>query len=227
MWAEKKALFTAPERMTLVTPSEWLKGYVEQSYLSKYPVKVIPNGIDLSVFYPREVEREEKKLILGVAASWTPRKGLEDFYRIDERLDHEKYQIVLVGLNDRQLQALPKTIRGMHRTSSADELAELYSKADVFVNPTYQDNYPTVNLEALACGTPVVTYRTGGSPESVPKSVGRVVEKGDIESLYDAVMTVADTGLPFWEICSEYARENFGKNAAFEKYVAVYEEMIG
>jgi glycosyltransferase involved in cell wall biosynthesis len=169
-YKKKKELFNSVENMTLVTPSQWLADLVKQSFLSKYPVKVIHNGVDTSVFKPVDSDfrknnnLENKVIILGVASEWTPRKGLDDFIKLAELLD-DNYKIVLVGLNKKQLVQLPQNILGIERTESVGELVEIYSAADVFFNPTYEDNYPTTNLEAIACGTPVVTYNTGGSPE--------------------------------------------------------------
>ena len=169
---QKRRLFTTLSNMTVVTPSQWLAGLVKKSYLGKYNIRVINNGIDTEVFKPTSGDFRQKynigskKIILGVAGVWDRRKGFEDFYKLSSILE-DSYQIVLVGLNEKQISALPKNIIGISSTESASELAEIYTAADVFVNPTLEDNYPTVNLEAQACGTPVITYNTGGSPESV------------------------------------------------------------
>lgn len=182
----KRDAFTGVKNMTLITPSRWLAGLVKQSFLKDYRIEVIYNNIDENIFKPRESNfREEynlidKKIILGVANIWNKRKGLDDFIKLSRIID-DTYKIVLVGLNDKQIKCLPKNIVGIKRTNSTYELAGLYTAADVFVNPTYEDNYPTVNLEAKACGTPVITYRTGGSVESVPDE--NVVEVGDVEGL--------------------------------------------
>ena len=159
--------------MTIVTPSKWLAGVVGQSFLSEYQTVVINNGIDLSVFKPTESDFRErfgltdKKIILGVASVWEKRKGFNDFLELAKLID-DSYRIVLVGVNDKQLKMLPSSVIGIKRTNNVKELAEIYTAADVLFNPTYEDNYPTVNLEAQACGTPVITYPTGGSVESVP-----------------------------------------------------------
>lgn len=170
---KKRNAFTGVPDLTIVTPSKWLADLVEKSFLKEYPIEVINNGIDLNVFKPTESDFREKyglqdkKIILGVASVWDKRKGLDDFFEL-AKIISEDYRIVLVGLNDKQLKRLPKNVIGVKRTNSVAELAGLYSTADVLFNPTYEDNYPTVNLEAQACGTPVVTYPTGGSVESVP-----------------------------------------------------------
>ena len=170
-WEKKKALFTSVKDMVFVTPSQWLADLLKQSYLGSYPVKVINNDIDLTVFRPTEGDFREKngltgkKVLLGVASVWDRRKGLKDYIKLSENLD-DNYRIVLVGLSEEQIKSLPKNIIGISRTNNTKELAEIYTAADLLVNLTYEDNYPTVNLEAQACGTPVISYRTGGSTES-------------------------------------------------------------
>lgn len=172
-YRRKKQTFCGVPNLTIVTPSKWLSGLVEQSFLSEYQTVVINNGIDLSVFKPTESDFRErfgltdKKIILGVASVWEKRKGFNDFLELAKLID-DSYRIVLVGVNDKQLKMLPSSVIGIKRTNNVKELAEIYTAADVLFNPTYEDNYPTVNLEAQACGTPVITYPTGGSVESVP-----------------------------------------------------------
>lgn len=161
--------------------------------MSGYKTDVIHNGIDTSVFYPRKTTLKEnlglsdKVVVMGCATAWDKMKGLSDFYKLSERLG-SGFKIVLVGLTDCQIKKLPSGIIGIKRTASPNQLAEYYSMADVFLNLSYCENYPTVNLEAMACGTPVITYRTGGSPESVEKNGGIVVDKGNIEDVTKAIL---------------------------------------
>lgn len=220
---EKKELFTSLDNVTLVTPSVWLADLVKESFLQKFSVKVINNGIDLKKFKPTKSDfREEnglenKQIILGVASVWEERKGLKDFIELSKKLT-ENQQIVLVGLNDSQLADLPKNIIGIKRTNSVDELAQLYSVADVFVNTTYEDNYPTTNLEAISCGTPVITYRTGGSPESVVEGNGFVVEKGDIPAVIEALKKV--------DGCKTETRDKFNASLKYKEYVDLYKALL-
>lgn len=184
-WKRKKELFTGVPNMTIVTPSHWLAGLVKKSFLKKYSVEVIHNGIDTTKFYPlkndfREINHlEDKFILLGVATSWDKMKGLDEFVKLANLLD-DSYKIVLVGLTDEQLGKLPKKILGIKRTNSVKELAYIYSAADLFLNLTYCDTYPTVNLESVKCGTPVLTYETGGSTEIVEQYGGYVVPQGDL-----------------------------------------------
>lgn len=182
---QKKRLFNLmpAERMKLITPSRWLEGLVKQSFLSKYPVEVRHNTIDRTVFKPTLGDFRERHgigdrfMILGVASPWTERKGLTDFVRLAGKLDSEKYAIVLVGLNEKQVAAMPDSVVALGRTDSAQELAAIYTAADVFFNPTHEDNFPTVNLEAEACGTPVVTYDTGGCAETLQREESCTVQE--------------------------------------------------
>lgn len=223
-YKQKKELFTKPENITFVTPSYWLKDLTEKSFLGKYPVKVINNGIDLTKFKPTESDFRQKNnlqdkfIILGVASVWEERKGLKDFIELNEMLS-ENEKIVLVGLDDNQLATLPKSIIGIKRTNSIEELAELYSAADVFVNPTYEDNYPTTNLEAISCGTPVVTYITGGSPESVFEGNGFSVPQGDVKGIYDAIKKV--------DGCKTPTKDFFDASKRYKEYVDLYKEILG
>ena len=190
-WKRKQELFCGIPRMMLITPSTWLSNLITESFLKDYPVAVINNGVDIDVFKPspsdikNKLGIKEKFVILGVAALWEDRKGLTDFIMLSSLLSTD-YRIVLVGLSKQQIRTLPKEIIGIERTNSKAELAELYTMADVYVNPTYEDNYPTTNLEAIACGTPVITYNSGGSGESAAK-YGIIVSKGDVFGLKDAI----------------------------------------
>lgn len=156
--------------LTIVTPSNWLANLTHFSFLREYPIKVINNGIDIDVFKPTKSDFrdkyniKDKKIVLGVASPWSKRKGFDDFIKLSKILD-ANFVIVLIGLSNVQIVSLPSNIIGISRTENQTELAGIYSTADILFNPTYEDNYPTVNLESIACGTPVLTYDTGGSPE--------------------------------------------------------------
>lgn len=220
----KRDSFTGVPSLTIVTPSHWLAGLVRESCLREYPVRVIPNGIDLQVFRPTGSDFRErhslegKKILLGVASVWDERKGLRDFVELSGMLD-SRYQIVLVGLSEAQLQSLPPNILGIRKTADTKELAEIYSAADVFLNPTHEDNFPTTNLEALACGTPVITYRTGGSPEAVDGSCGFVVECSP-PNILSALGQVPNGS----EACLARAKQ-YDKQHRFLEYLDLYQSL--
>ena len=224
MYRRKKKWFSGVENLTLVTPSVWLAELAKRSFLGEYPIRVIPNGIDLSVFHPAGNKKEQWKdkfVILGVAAVWAEAKGLDIFAELAKRLE-DRFQIALVGTDEAVDRKLPDNIVSIHRTADPHELAELYTAADLFVNPTRQDNFPTVNLEALACGTPVLTFRTGGSPEAIDADCGMVVEKDDIDALERAIRSIAEEK-PFAPAACIHRAQEFAADHQFEKYVKLYE----
>ena len=230
-WKVKKRLYAGLDSMYVVTPSKWLSELVSQSYLAKYPCKVIHNGIDLSVFYPRGQKfREERSLsdkciVLGVSFGWSSTKGLDVFLELAEKLS-DKFQIVIVGVDNDLSKELPKNIIGIPCTRCQDELAEMYSAADIFVNPTREDTFPTVNMEALACGTPVITFKTGGSAEIISKDTGIAIEKGDVPSLIGAIEFVKDQQPFTSEACVKHAKK-FSKEERFAEYLDLYEVIAG
>ena len=188
---QKSSLFTGIPNLTLITPSQWLADLLQESYLREYPVEVVYNTINTEVFKPspsnfREKHGlQDKKILLGVASIWEERKGLRDFVKLSDMLPAQ-YKILLVGVTAQQEKALPQNILALPRTNSPRELAEIYTAADLFVNPTYEDNYPTVNLEARACGTRIVCYDTGGCRETLGPG-DTLVKKGDVEALLASI----------------------------------------
>ena len=166
--------------MTIVAPSEWLASLARRSFMNKFPVEVINNGTDLDIFFERNTNikqkygLQDKYLVLGI-----PKENLGWFLELAEMLD-DKYQLMLVGLSRSQLKKLPKNVLGIGKIQSREKLAEIFCASDVFVNMTFQDTFPSVNLESLACGTPIITFNTGGSPETIDDETGAVVEKGNI-----------------------------------------------
>ncbi len=229
MYRRKKKLFSDIENMRLVTPSAWLKDLVKQSYLKDYPVSVINNGIDLSRFcltksnFREEHGLQNKIILLGVAFGWGKRKGLDVFVKLAKVLP-EEYQIVLVGTDDAVDAGLPDNVISIHRTQDVSELAQIYSAADLFINPTREDSFPTVNIEALACGTPVLTYCTGGSPEIPDDSCGRVVEKDDFDALVKQIKSICHDK-PFTEEACIRRASMFDEKKQLSRYVTLYEEL--
>lgn len=229
MWKLKKKWFTGVQNMIIITPSHWLAGLVKESFLKEYPVKVIHNGIDLDVFQPtpsdfkQRYHCEQKYIVLGVAFGWGKRKGLDVFVDLAKRLDAEKYQIVLVGTDKKIDKSLPENIISIHCTQNQKELAEIYTAADVFANPTREENYPTVNMEALACGTPVITFNTGGSPEILDETCGMVVDCDDVDALESGIIKICETKPFSQEACLKKSKE-FDMKDKFDEYIKLYEE---
>ncbi len=235
-YADKLKAFTSvpPGRMTLVTVSQWLRGEIQRSFLRDYPVEVIRNGVDTGIFRPQTDSRTSspisdtahKKIVLGVAGIWSREKGLDDFISLASVLPAD-YRIVLAGIDKTTARRLPAAITALPRTADTAALSALYSAATVFVNPTYQDNYPTVNLEAMACGTPVVTYRTGGSTESITPATGASVEPGDINGLAEAIIRFAEADpAATCSACRSHALASFDKDLCYGHYFDLYNRVL-
>ena len=245
LYALKKRLFSSVKNLTLVPVSDWQAAFLKDSFLKDCNVYTIHNGVDIEKFRPMNGNRLRNKhkldgkfVILGVASPWNTRKGLDDFYLLRTMLSDE-FAIVMVGLTSKQIEKLPDGIIGIARTESQQELAEYYSMADVFVNLTYLDTFPTTNLEALACGTPVVTYRTGGSPEAISDvenvkmvkdgiecyPTGMVVEQGDVEGIIRSIRELRQRPINA-NVCRQRAVEHFDKDKCFEKYIGLYENLL-
>ena len=226
----KKELFCANHNLHIVPVSEWVADLTKQSFLKDKDMHVIRNGVDLTVFKPISKKENNKVRVLGVSGVWTKSKGIDDFFRLRKMLDINRYEIILVGLSREQKQNMPEGIEGIERTESVQELVEMYSSSDVFVNPTYADTFPTVNLEALACGTPVITYRTGGSPEAVSSETGWVLNQGDVEGIASIIngLAVKDKNEVVFQrkACRERAEKEFDKNKSFEKYLDLYLQLL-
>ncbi len=229
-YALKKEIFSGFDNMKLITPSRWLKERVEESFLKGYETQVIPTGIDLDVFRKTDSDIRsrygvgDRILLLGVANPWRERKGLDDFITLAGELPDE-YKIAMIGLKKKQLSMLPENVIAIERTDSVREMAMWYSAADIHVNLTREDTFPTTNIEALACGTPVVTYRAGGSPESLDETCGRVIEKGDLSGVKKALSELGKKNEEISLSCIERAKL-YDRNNRFEEYFEKCYRMI-
>lgn len=231
-YRRKKQIFRGVNNLTIVVPSRWLRELVRESFLSEYPIKIINNGIDLEVFKPTVSNFREKYnlnnkfVILGVANIWNREKGLDYFIELSNRLNKDEV-IVIVGLTEKQKKQLPYNIIGITKTNNIQQLAKIYSSADVFINPTLQEVMGLVNIESLACGTPVITFNTGGSSECVDEGCGFIVEKGNLESLVDTIRKVKFAGKKeYSEECIHRARRLYDKKDRFNDYLNLYKEII-
>lgn len=235
MYERKKELFASlpASQMTIAAPSSWLSSEIRQSFLSEYPVRVIHNGIRLNVFRPTtsqfrmEHHLESKNILLAVASSWDRFKGLEDLKKISSSLK-ENQTLIVVGLRKDQMWGFDSDHSILlERTESVQQLCDLYSSADLLLNLTYDDTFPTVNLEAQACGCPVLTYRTGGSPESITEQTGIIVDRGNLNRVISLVKSM-DSG------ANEEERKACRRNALrfdhqnmLNSYRNLYEERTG
>lgn len=232
---DKKTAFTSmpKDKLVIVPVSEWIRSEMAKSFLGGYNFRVIHNGINTDVFkicnendVIEKYGLKGKHILLGVASIWSREKGFDDFMQLSRMLNDDE-TIVLVGIKNEERKKLPNNIIGISRTENVNQLAELYSVADAFINPTWQDNYPTVNLEAISCGTPVITYRTGGSVEAVTDSTGYVVEQGDVKGLLDAARAVRQRGKDHYRAsCRQYALRHFRKEDRYADYFRLYDELM-
>lgn len=229
----KKSLFTSLKNLTLIPVSHWLERLIQESFLRAITTRTIRNGVNLQIFRPvtpnalrQELKLDNKFILLGLASIWEIRKGLADLLKLNELIDHSRFQLILVGLTDKQIRQLPPNVIGIKRTDNLEKLATLYSAAGIYLNPTYEDNFPTTNLEALACGTPVCTYRTGGSPEAVDDATGFIIEQGDIEGMKQAALTVWEQGKDAYrEACRRRAVTCFNAKDRFAEYIRLYKKV--
>ncbi len=239
-YIRKRIAFSKVPNLTLVTPSQWLANEVKQSFLHDYPVMVIPNGIDPTLFRRVNLSNNEirqklshyhiadnRPIILGVANIWDKRKGLTYILKMAKKLQ-DKYLFIIIGLNKIQIKNIElkfskEAVLPLGRTKNQEELCLFYNLASVYVNPTIEDNFPTTNLEALACGTPVITFRSGGSPEMLDQTCGIVVEKYDSNGLINAV-PIAIKLNP--ENCVNRINLNYLNNQMVQSYHKLYHELI-
>ena len=226
-WKKKRSAFLGVPNMTLVSPSKWLASLIQKSFLSSYKLEVIHNGIDTAVFQPKvssfkkDYRIEDKFMLLGIASPWTEMKGFGDFINLSNMLK-ERCVIVMIGLSEKEKRLLPSNVIGLERTANTEELASIYSAADLFLNLSYCENYPTVNVEAISCGTPVLTYKTGGSVEIVEKTGGIIIERGDILGVLNAIKEymVSNPNKPSISI----NRKDLDNNTMLDAYLRIIQE---
>jgi len=227
--AWKRKLFTSLDNLTMVVPCQWMADPLGQSYMQNYPVRTIYNGVDLDAFRPVESDirqrfgLEKSKLVLAVASDWDERKGLRYLIQAAEKMG-EEYRFVVIGLSKEQVESLPQGMIGIEHTANVGELVQWYSAADCLANPSMEDNMPMVNLEALACGTPIATFRTGGCPEAVDADTGIVVDKADVDGLCEAIRQLCPKTEERKAACLKRA-QLFDSRRTFENYLNLYKEL--
>lgn len=232
----KKSIFPKNPNLILVPVSQWLSTLLKDSFFNSNRIIQIYNGIDTTQFNIVDSKKKIKqqfaignktKIILGVANVWDKRKGLEEFIKLSKLLINKNYIIILIGLSKKQIKLLPPNIIGITRTESIKELCEFYSAADVYINPTLEDNFPTTNLEAMACGTPVITYNTGGCKEAITEEVGVVIEKGDINKLISSIDKLTSINKEYFQQkCRSHIINNFNKEKQYQKYLKLYNSIL-
>jgi glycosyltransferase involved in cell wall biosynthesis len=230
----KKSLFTSLTKLVIVPVSKWLEGNLRESFLAKYPMQVINNGIDLTAFHPvrdglkvkRKYKIPGKFMLLGLATAWGVRKGLDDFVKLSRSLSDD-YSIVIVGLTKKQKELLPANIIGIGRIESLEELAGLYSAADIVLNLSYQETFGMTTVEGFACGTPGIVYNCTASPELITPETGLIVEPGNIEQLINAIKKIRSHGKEYYsKNCRIRAEQCYKKEDRFNEYLQLYSKLI-
>ncbi|MBE5801725.1 MAG: glycosyltransferase [Clostridiales bacterium] len=232
-YKEKRALFTALPLMVLTTPSQWLRNEVLQSYLGKYRIYALPNGINLNDFSPCSDPRfmqdismfygldriGQRKLVISVAAVWDDRKGLDDLIMLADELGDE-YCVAVVGLDRYQVNNLPGHMLGVVRTSNVRELCVLYTAADLCISMSRGETMGMTLVESLACGTQVLCYDSTAMPEIVTPQVGETVPAGDIKAAADAVRRLCEHPKEPLHCIARAAQ--YGRNLRYDEYMKLY-----
>lgn len=229
----KQKLFKAFDSLQLVTVSDWLKGEVQKSFLSKLPVVTIHNGVDTKVFHENysTAELDERYHLKGrfvavaAATSWSPTKGFQDYLRMAEKLD-ENEKIVLIGLNDHQIANLPPGIIGITRTESSEELARWYRRANVVLNLSTQETFGMTTVEGFACGSPSIVYNATASPELINEKVGYVVEAGDVDAVYSKMQELRSENKLLSSDCVHHVHQNFNSKKQYLNYIKLYDRLL-
>lgn len=233
-YIEKKKLFNSVKNLTIVPVSNWLGDLVKESFLSSNNIKVIYNGIDINTFKPSTNNKETREkfglkddfVVLGLSSVWNKSKGFDDFINLSTKID-SKVKIILVGLNQEQIDDLPNNIIGIKRTENINQLADLYSMSDLFLNLSYQETFGLTTAEALSCGTPALVYNATACPEVVSEDTGFIVEKGDLDSVIKVINEVREKGKEFYsDKCRERAVTCFNKNDRFMDYINLYRSLL-
>lgn len=228
----KKKVFNSINSLYLVPVSKWMGTMVRKSFLAEHPIRVIYNGIDINIFKPcgssikKKLNIEGKVMLLGVATAWSNEKGLMDYYALSELLDNLKYQIVLVGLTEKQVQSLPPQIIGVKKVT-INELVLYYSAADIVLNLSYAESFGLTTIEGMSCGTPGIVYDRTASPELITNDTGIVVKAGSITDLVKAITDISCKGKSYYsEPCRKRVEESFNSEKQYRKYLDLYNSIL-
>lgn len=230
----KKQLFSGFDSLYIVSVSNWTKTVIEDSFLKHYPIVVIPNGVDTSVFHPLEYRSapllkesaNKERILLAVSSAWSDEKGLSDYIRLNEVLPRG-IKICLVGLNDSQVRQMPSSIICIKRTTNIDELVHLYNQADVVLSLSKGETFGLTVVEGFACGTPAIVYDNTALPELITPETGRVVKNGDIQELVNAIEDVLQKGKQSFSMqCRERAVSFYDKKKNYREYLSLYNSIL-
>lgn len=216
--------------LTVVGVSDWITNEVRKSRIKAKRILTIHNGVDLSVFKPVEASFkkrlgiEGKFVVLGPATKWFQDINKETLFFFIEKMSSDMV-LVLFGCSEKK-DGYPENVIQLEFTRNREELAALYSSADVLVNCSREDTLSTINLEVQACGTPVVTYEATGSFETVDGLCGFAIETGNYELLFDSVMKIKEEGKDYFkDSCRSFIQTNFNKEKRYEDYIDLFNKL--
>jgi glycosyltransferase involved in cell wall biosynthesis len=230
----KKRLFTTPavDKLYITTVSEWLKSLVEQSFFAKYPIHVIFDGIDTESFIPRESNLrqqyglQDKFVLISAAANWSKSKGWDDYIKLSTILPNDCV-IMLLGVTPEQQRSLPTNIIGVQRVEGKSKLAEYYSMGDILLNLSYQETFGMTTAEAMACGTPGISYNVTACPELISPETGLVVEPGNMDQILSAIATIKQNGKHHYsDACRKRVLDNFDFKKVNHRFFEIYDEIL-
>jgi putative colanic acid biosynthesis glycosyltransferase len=222
---KKKSIYDGWNTLYLATVSEWVANYLPDSILKGKEIRIIPNGVDTSVFKPLAVEKpyefKEKFVILSVAMSWGANKGLNDLLSLASKMNEDEL-LVIIGLPEDKIDKLPTNVIGIPRTKNADELCNYYNIADVYVSASTEETMGLTVVEAMACGTPAVVYNKTALPELIADGCGYICRK-TVDELYCGIQKIRTNGKAYYtDNCVKHARENYDKWNQYRKYCSFY-----
>ena len=230
----KKQIFNSVKNLKIISVSQWLDNLVGQSFLKLSDHDFIYNGVNTEIFkeskdltlIKAKYNLNNKTVLLGVASTWEKRKGLIDFLELSKFLKPNQ-KLLLVGLNKKQLLNLPNNIIGISKTENKQELVDLYSVSDIFLNPSVEETFGLVTAEALSCGTPAIVYDRTASPEIVDENTGIIVPAKNIKLLYHAILEIEKKGKKFYsQKCRDRVLIMFNEKKNFNKYFDLYKKLI-
>jgi len=244
-WLRKKQLYNNVDNLVFVTCSKWLAGIARKSPLLKaFRIEAIPNPIDTDIFAPQNkvearkrwgIDDTSKVILFGAANIMHTRKGVAYLVEALALLktgqpEMTNIEVVIFGKNKGfDVSQIPFKVNQLGVINSQSQLAEIYNLADVYVLPSLEDNLPNMVMEALACGTPVVAFDTGGIPEMVEHEhngyLATYKSSQDMAKGIHYVLTYAQPHLMSTNARSKVL-DNFSNEIVAEKYKALYQSML-
>ena len=232
VWQEKKRLFSMIDDLVVVSCSDWLTDITRRSFLGNRRLMTIHNGVNLEVFRPitsngirTRLQIDDKAfVVLGMANKWLLERNREVLSAVLSMTD---IILVLLGCTkEQQIKVNGSNVKTVGFVGDKHELACYYSAADVFVNLSWEDTFPTVNLESLACGTPIIAHYCTGVPEMVDAKVGMVIQPGCAEKMIAAINEVKSVGKDYYsKHCRAKAEKEYDYKQCVAKYISLYQDM--